>query len=58
MHFWLAGGALAGMWIGAQLGFQLEQDGKAPIRGLHALLGSAGLLLGLAAAFAGFAILP
>ena len=58
VHFWLAGCALAGMWMGAQLGFQLEQNGKASIRGLHALLGSAGLLLGLAAAVAGFAILP
>jgi Protein of unknown function (DUF4079) len=58
VHFWLAAGALSGMWMGAQLGFQLEKDGRAPIRGLHALLGTAGLLLGLAAAVAGFAILP
>lgn len=58
VHFWLAGAALAGMWMGAQLGFQLEQNLRAPIRGLHALLGTVGLLFGLAAAVAGFAILP
>jgi hypothetical protein len=58
VHFWLAAGALGGMWMGAQLGFQLEQDGRAPIRGFHALTGSIGLLFGLAAAVAGFAILP
>src|SRR5262245_65397234 len=43
VHFWLAAAALAGMWMGAQLGFQLEQNGRAPVRGLHALLGSLGL---------------
>lgn len=58
VHFWLAASALAGMWMGAQLGFQLEEDGRAPIRGFHAITGGIGLLFGLAAAVAGFAILP
>jgi len=58
VHFWLASCALAGLWMGAQLGFQLEQDGRAPIRGFHAITGGIGLLFGLAAAVAGLAILP
>ena len=58
VHFWLAACALGGMWMGAQLGFQLEEDGRAPIRGFHAITGGIGLLFGLAAAVAGFAILP
>jgi hypothetical protein len=58
VHAWLAAGALAGFVIGGGLGVVLERDRRSPIRGLHAITASAGLLLGLAAAAAAFAILP
>jgi hypothetical protein len=57
-HAWLASGALAGFCMGGSLGLALERRGRAPLRNWHALVASAGLLLGLAAAVAGFAILP
>jgi len=58
VHAWLATGALVGFSAGGALGLALERRGRGPIRSLHALTASAGLLLGLAAAMAGFAILP
>ncbi|HXX47400.1 MAG TPA: DUF4079 family protein [Myxococcota bacterium] len=57
-HAWLASGALAGFSAGGSLGLALERRGRGPLRNWHALTASAGLLLGLAAAVAGFAILP
>jgi uncharacterized membrane protein len=58
VHAWLASGALIGFCTGGALGLRLERRGRGRIRALHALAASAGLLLGLAAAIAGFAILP
>ena len=58
VHFWLASGALTGLSSGGYLGLQLERNLRAPIRGWHVLLAGGGLLFGLAAAVAGFAILP
>jgi hypothetical protein len=59
VHFLLALPAAAGLLGAGALGLVLER-GRAGtrLRGLHALLGAGGLLLGLAAAVAGFAILP
>lgn len=58
VHAWLATGALAGFGAGGALGLWLERRAPAPVRAWHALTASGGLLLGLAAAVAGFAILP
>lgn len=59
VHAWLTSGALVGFVAGGALGLRLERAGLAPrLRGAHAFCASAGLLLGLAAAVAGFAILP
>jgi hypothetical protein len=58
VHAWLATGALVGFCAGGALGLALERRGRGPLRTWHALTASAGLLLGLAAAMAGFAILP
>ncbi|MFI5317892.1 MAG: hypothetical protein ACHQ6T_19505 [Myxococcota bacterium] len=58
VHAWLASGALIGFSAGGSFGLWLERRGRGPIRSWHALTASAGLLLGLAAAVAGFAILP
>jgi hypothetical protein len=58
VHAWLTSGALVGLLVGGALGLALEKRSESPVRGLHAFLASAGLLLGLAAAVAGFAILP
>ena len=58
VHAWLASGALAGFSAGGAFGLWLERRGRGSIRSWHALTASAGLLLGLAAAIAGFAILP
>ena len=58
VHAWLATGALLGFLAGGALGLVLERRGRPPTRTWHALTASAGLLLGLAAAVAGFAILP
>jgi hypothetical protein len=58
-HFALALPAAIGFAAGGLLGLRLERRGGSPrMRNLHALLGAGGLLLGLAAAVAGFAILP
>jgi hypothetical protein len=58
VHAWLASGALVGFLAGGALGLALERRGRRPTRTWHALTASAGLLLGMAAAVAGFAILP
>jgi uncharacterized protein DUF4079 len=58
VHAWLALGALAGFSAGGVLGLWLERRLDEPVRSLHALTASAGLLLGLAAVVAGLAILP
>jgi hypothetical protein len=58
VHAWLALGALLGFSGGGALGLWLERHLDQPIRELHALTASAGLLCGLAAAIAGLAILP
>ena len=58
VHAWLAAGALTGFSSGGALGLWLERRGRGRIRTWHALTASAGLLLGLAAAIAGLAILP
>jgi hypothetical protein len=57
VHAWVASGAalcVGGAWA---LGRALER-GRNGVRPLHAALGTLGLLLGLAAAIAAFAILP
>jgi len=58
VHFLLALPAVLGFLGAGALGLQLERRAPVALRGLHALLGAMGLLLGLAAAVAGFAILP
>lgn len=58
VHAWLATGSLVGFTTGGALGLWLERRGRSPVRPWHALTASAGLLFGLAAAMAGFAILP
>ena len=58
VHAWLAFGALLGFSAGGALGLMLERRGRGPLRNWHALTASVGLLLGLAAALAGLAILP
>jgi len=56
VHAWLATGALVGFGAGGALGSRSSAAAR-PIRRLHALTASAGLLFGLGA-IAGFAILP
>ena len=59
VHAWLATGALVGFVAGGTLGLWLERNMRVePIRAMHAVTASIGLLLGLAAAIAGLAILP
>ena len=58
VHALFASGALAGFVLGGALGLKLERNLRSNTRPLHALIASAGLLLGLAAFVAGFAILP
>lgn len=59
VHAWLALGALLGFSAGGAFGLLLERRGRSlPLRGFHAVTASVGLLLGLAAAIAGLAILP
>jgi hypothetical protein len=58
VHFRIALPALAGFAVGGILGLRLERGAGPGTRRLHAWLGALGLLLGLAAAGAGFAILP
>lgn len=58
VHFRLATGAVIGLCSGGGLGLLLERGAGPALRGLHALSGTTGLLLGLAAAMAGWEILP
>src|SRR5262245_56896478 len=58
VHAWLATGSLVGFSAGGRLGLALERRLRGPLRSWHAVTASVGLLLGLAAALAGFAILP
>ncbi len=58
VHSRLVLGAAVGLCAGGALGLRLERGAGARLRGLHAVLGATGVLLGLVAAFAGFAILP
>ena len=58
VHALLTSTALLGFVIGGTLGLSLERNLRSPLRGLHAITASIGLLLGLAAFVAGFAILP
>jgi hypothetical protein len=58
VHFRIALPALAGLAAGGILGLRLERGAGPGTRSLHAWLGALGLLLGLAAAGAGSAILP
>jgi hypothetical protein len=57
-HFRLALPAILGLSAGGLLGLRLERGAGGSTRALHAWLGALGLLLGLAAAGAGLAILP
>ena len=58
VHAVLTSAALVGFGVGGWLGLRLERDLRSPLRGVHAITASVGLLLALAAAVAGFAILP
>ena len=58
VHAIFTSAALCGFLIGGTLGLKLERNLRSPIRGLHAVTASIGLLFGLAAFVAGFAILP
>ena len=58
VHSALTSAALVGFAIGGYLGLRLEGNLRSPLRPFHAITASAGLLLALAAAVAGFAILP
>ena len=58
LHFLLASGALLGIGAAGSLGLLLERGRAMSARSAHALLGASGLLLALAAAVAGIAILP
>jgi hypothetical protein len=59
VHAWLATGALVGFSAGGAAGLWLERRMRVePLRAVHAVTASVGLLLGLAAAVAGLAILP
>jgi hypothetical protein len=57
VHAWVTSTALAGFLAAATLGFQLERNPRSGVRGPHALVGGAALLIAFAAAVAGFAIL-
>ena len=58
IHFLIALPAALGFAGAGALGLWLERKLASPVRGLHAWLGALGVLLGLAAGVAGFAILP
>ena len=58
VHFPLASAALLGMGAAGVIGLAMQRGRALGARGAHALLGAGGLLLGLAAAVAGMAILP
>jgi hypothetical protein len=57
-HFPLASAAALGIGAAGCVGLALERGRALGARSAHALLGAGGLLLGLAAAVAGMAILP
>jgi hypothetical protein len=58
VHFPIALGAAALMSCAGVLGLVLERGGGGRTRAMHALCGALGVLLALAAAVAGMAILP
>ncbi len=58
VHFALTSGALIGVAGAGAIGLGLQRGRALGARSAHALLGAGGLLLGLAAAVAGMAILP
>jgi hypothetical protein len=58
VHSLLALGALAGLVSGGLLGLRLERRAGGRLRTLHSICAGLGLLIGLAAAVAGIAILP
>ena len=58
VHSLLALGALSGLVSGGLLGLRLERRAGSRLRVLHSICAGLGLLIGLAAAIAGIAILP
>ena len=58
VHSFLALGALVGLVLGGLLGLRLERRADPRLRAIHSLFAGLGLLIGLAAAIAGIAILP
>ena len=58
VHAVLATAALVGFAAGGALGLWLERHPASSARAAHAIAAGGGLLVGLAAAIAGFAILP
>lgn len=58
VHFPLASAAMLGIAAAGVIGLLLERGHAMRARSAHALLGGAGVLLALAAAVAGMAILP
>lgn len=58
VHFPLASAAALGLASAGAIGLALQRGRALGARTAHALLGAGGLLLGLAAAVAGMAILP
>lgn len=58
VHFPLALGSAAGITLAGALGAWLSRGAPPRVRVVHAACGAAGVLLGLGAAVAGFAILP
>lgn len=57
-HAWLVGPALLALLLAGALGLLLERGGSVGVRRVHLIAGSAGLLVALAGAVAGWAILP
>ena len=58
VHFPLASSALLGMGAAGAIGLAMERGRALRARSAHALLGAGGVLLALAAAIAGLALLP
>jgi hypothetical protein len=57
-HAWLVVPAVCALALAGGLGLRLERGGKLAVRRAHLVAGAVGLLLALAGAVAGFAILP
>jgi hypothetical protein len=57
-HAWFVVPALCALALAGGLGLRLERRGSLAVRRTHLVAGAVGLLLALAGAFAGFAILP